>query len=96
MIEGFERLGVSVKHVWGMTETSPCGTSPQPSRTTRRSCQPTSISFGAKDLAGPAALMAGVDVKVGGRGRATSCRATASRAGRRTGARPLGDQRLLP
>jgi acyl-CoA synthetase (AMP-forming)/AMP-acid ligase II len=32
MIEGFERLGVSVKHVWGMTETSPCGTSPQPSR----------------------------------------------------------------
>ncbi len=36
MIEGFERLGVSVKHVWGMTETSPCGTSPQPSRTTAR------------------------------------------------------------
>jgi len=34
MIEGFERLGVSVKHVWGMTETSPCGTSPQPSRNT--------------------------------------------------------------
>jgi 3-(methylthio)propionyl---CoA ligase len=32
MIEGFERLGVSVNHVWGMTETSPCGTSPQPSR----------------------------------------------------------------
>jgi fatty-acyl-CoA synthase len=32
MIEGFERLGVSVKHVWGMTETSPCGTSPHPSR----------------------------------------------------------------
>jgi len=32
MIEGFERLGVSVKHVWGMTETSPCGTSPLPSR----------------------------------------------------------------
>src|SRR6202011_6169444 len=32
MIEGYERLGVSVKHVWGMTETSPCGTSPQPSR----------------------------------------------------------------
>jgi len=36
MIEGFERLGVSVKHVWGMTETSPCGTSPQPSRTTAK------------------------------------------------------------
>jgi fatty-acyl-CoA synthase len=34
MIEGFERLGVSVNHVWGMTETSPCGTSPQPSRRT--------------------------------------------------------------
>jgi len=34
MIEGFERLGVAVNHVWGMTETSPCGTSPQPSRRT--------------------------------------------------------------
>jgi fatty-acyl-CoA synthase len=34
VIEGFERLGVSVNHVWGMTETSPCGTSPQPSRDT--------------------------------------------------------------
>src|SRR5882757_5020606 len=34
MIEGFERLGVCVNHVWGMTETSPCGTSPQPSRNT--------------------------------------------------------------
>lgn len=34
MIEGFERLGVSVNHVWGMTETSPCGTSTQPSRKT--------------------------------------------------------------
>ncbi|WP_424631629.1 long-chain-fatty-acid--CoA ligase [Bradyrhizobium sp. SYSU BS000235] len=32
MIEGFERLGVSVNHVWGMTETSPGGTSPQPPR----------------------------------------------------------------
>ena len=32
MMDGFERLGVSVNHVWGMTETSPCGTSPQPSR----------------------------------------------------------------
>jgi len=36
MIEGFERLGVSVKHVWAMTETSPCGTSPQPSRNTAK------------------------------------------------------------
>lgn len=34
LIEGFERLGVAVNHVWGMTETSPCGTSPQPSRRT--------------------------------------------------------------
>lgn len=34
MIDGFERLGVSVNHVWGMTETSPCGTSPQPSQRT--------------------------------------------------------------
>jgi 3-(methylthio)propionyl---CoA ligase len=32
LIEGFERLGVAVNHVWGMTKTSPCGTSPQPSR----------------------------------------------------------------
>jgi acyl-CoA synthetase (AMP-forming)/AMP-acid ligase II len=32
LIEGFERLGVAVQHVWGMTETSPCGTSSQPSR----------------------------------------------------------------
>jgi 3-(methylthio)propionyl---CoA ligase len=32
LIEGFERLGISVHHVWGMTETSPCGTSSQPSR----------------------------------------------------------------
>lgn len=36
MIEGFERLGVSVNHVWGMTETSPCGTSTQPSRKTSK------------------------------------------------------------
>jgi acyl-CoA synthetase (AMP-forming)/AMP-acid ligase II len=32
MIGRFERMGVSVNHVWGMTETSPSGTSPQPSR----------------------------------------------------------------
>jgi fatty-acyl-CoA synthase len=35
MIEGFERMGVSVNHVWGMTETSPGGTSPQPARSIR-------------------------------------------------------------
>ncbi|WP_316186740.1 MULTISPECIES: long-chain-fatty-acid--CoA ligase [unclassified Bradyrhizobium] len=34
LIEGLERLGVSVNHLWGMTETSPCGTSSQPSRRT--------------------------------------------------------------
>ncbi|MGY4623362.1 acyl-CoA synthetase (AMP-forming)/AMP-acid ligase II [Bradyrhizobium sp. USDA 4486] len=32
MIESYERLGVTVQHVWGMTEASPCGTSSQPSR----------------------------------------------------------------
>jgi fatty-acyl-CoA synthase len=26
MLDGFDRLGVSVLHAWGMTETSPCGT----------------------------------------------------------------------
>jgi 3-(methylthio)propionyl---CoA ligase len=40
MIDGFERLGVSVNHVWGMTETSPCGTSPQPSRNTAELSSP--------------------------------------------------------
>lgn len=30
LIEGFERLGVSVNHVWGMTETSPSATTAQP------------------------------------------------------------------
>jgi fatty-acyl-CoA synthase len=34
LIQGYERLGVVVNHVWGMTETSPCGTSSQPSRRT--------------------------------------------------------------
>lgn len=32
MIESYERLGVSVNHIWGMTETSPTGTTPQLSR----------------------------------------------------------------
>ncbi|MHC2332917.1 long-chain-fatty-acid--CoA ligase [Bradyrhizobium sp. USDA 4454] len=32
LIEGFERMGVSVHHIWGMTETSPSGTTSQPSR----------------------------------------------------------------
>jgi fatty-acyl-CoA synthase len=34
LISGYERLGVAVNHVWGMTETSPCGTTSQPSRRT--------------------------------------------------------------
>ena len=34
MIESYERLGVCVNHIWGMTETSPTGTTPQPSRIT--------------------------------------------------------------
>jgi fatty-acyl-CoA synthase len=36
MIEGFERMGVCVQHVWGMTEMSPTGTIPGPSRKTAR------------------------------------------------------------
>jgi len=44
MIEGFERLGVAVNHVWGMTETSPSGTSPQPSRRTAKLSAPEQIA----------------------------------------------------
>jgi 3-(methylthio)propionyl---CoA ligase len=36
LIEGFERIGVSVRHMWGMTETSPTGTAAEPSRKTAR------------------------------------------------------------
>jgi acyl-CoA synthetase (AMP-forming)/AMP-acid ligase II len=32
LIAGYEQLGVYVHHVWGTTETSPCGTTAQPSR----------------------------------------------------------------
>jgi fatty-acyl-CoA synthase len=60
MIEGFERLGVSVKHVWGMTETSPCGTSPQPSRKTAK--QSPQHQLGRKISQGQPIY--GVDVKV--------------------------------
>jgi fatty-acyl-CoA synthase len=60
MIEGFERLGVSVKHVWGMTETSPCGTSPQPSRNTAK--QSPQHQLGRKISQGQPIY--GVDVKV--------------------------------
>ncbi len=60
MIEGFERLGVSVKHVWGMTETSPCGTSPQPSRNI--ATRPPHDQLGRKTSQGQPVY--GVDVKV--------------------------------
>ena len=60
MIEGFERLGVSVNHVWGMTETSPSGTSPQPSRRTAKLSPPEQI---AKKTAQGHPLY-GVDLKI--------------------------------
>jgi acyl-CoA synthetase (AMP-forming)/AMP-acid ligase II len=60
MIEGFERMGVSVNHVWGMTETSPSGTSPQPSRKTAR--LPPDAQMRRKT--GQGHPMYGVDVKI--------------------------------
>ncbi len=60
MMEGFERLGVSVNHVWGMTETSPCGTSPQPSR--RMARQPAKAQLARKTMQGQPIY--GVDIKV--------------------------------
>jgi len=60
MIEGFERMGVSVNHVWGMTETSPSGTSPQPSRKTAR--LPPDAQLRRKT--GQGHPMYGVDVKI--------------------------------
>src|SRR5260221_14188747 len=60
MIEGFERIGVSVNHVWGMTETSPSGTSPQPSRRTAKLSAPEQIA--RKTAQGPP--LYGVDLKI--------------------------------
>ena len=60
MIEGFERLGVSVQHIWGMTETSPTGTSPQPSRKT--AALPPEAQLRRKT--GQGHPMYGVDVKI--------------------------------
>jgi fatty-acyl-CoA synthase len=60
MIEGFERLGVSVNHVWGMTETSPCGTSTQPSRKTAKASPREQIR--RKTMQGTPIY--GVDVKI--------------------------------
>lgn len=60
MIEGFERLGVSVNHVWGMTETSPCGTSTQPSRKTSKASPQEQLR--RKTMQGTPVY--GVDVKI--------------------------------
>jgi fatty-acyl-CoA synthase len=62
LIEGFEQLGVTVNHVWGMTETSPCGTSPQPSRRTSE-LQPEQ-QLSRKTSQGQPIF--GVDVKIAG------------------------------
>ena len=60
LIAGFERLGVAVNHVWGMTETSPCGTSPRPSR--RAAALPANVQRDRKVTQGQPIY--GVDVKV--------------------------------
>lgn len=60
MIEGFERLGVSVNHVWGMTETSPCGTATKPSRKTAMA--PPQEQLRRKTMQGTPVY--GVDVKI--------------------------------
>ena len=60
MIEGFERLGVSVNHVWGMTETSPCGTATQPSRRTAQASPEEQLR--RKTMQGTPVY--GVDVKI--------------------------------
>ena len=78
MIEGFERLGVSVNHVWGMTETSPCGTSPQPSRKTAK-LSPRASACRKISQGQP---IYGVDVEDRRRATAMRCRATASPAAR--------------
>ncbi|MGL5167344.1 MAG: long-chain-fatty-acid--CoA ligase [Afipia sp.] len=60
MIEGFERLGVSVNHVWGMTETSPCGTATKPSRKTAKASPQEQLR--RKTMQGTPVY--GVDVKI--------------------------------
>jgi len=64
LIAGFERLGVAVNHVWGMTETSPCGTSPQPSR--RAAALPAAEQRDRKVTQGQPIY--GVDMKIVGDG----------------------------
>jgi acyl-CoA synthetase (AMP-forming)/AMP-acid ligase II len=60
VIEGFERMGVSVSHVWGMTETSPAGTYPEPSRKTARLAADAQL----RRKTGQGHPMYGVDVKI--------------------------------
>ncbi len=60
MMEGFERLGVSVNHIWGMTETSPTGTTPQPSRKVAKSSPEEQLR--RKTMQGQPLF--GVDVKI--------------------------------
>ena len=60
MIDGFERIGVSVCHVWGMTETSPAATFPEPSRKTARLAADAQL----RRKAGQGHPMYGVDIKI--------------------------------
>jgi fatty-acyl-CoA synthase len=60
MIEGYERLGVCVHHVWGSTETSPMGTTPQPSRAAAQLPLPEQIRL--KTMQGRPFY--GVDIKI--------------------------------
>jgi acyl-CoA synthetase (AMP-forming)/AMP-acid ligase II len=60
MIEGFERLGVSVGHVWGMTETGPAGTLPEPSRKTAGLAPDVQL----RRKAGQGHPICGVDIKI--------------------------------
>jgi acyl-CoA synthetase (AMP-forming)/AMP-acid ligase II len=60
MIEGFERMGVSVKHMWGMTESSPTGTCPGPSRKTARLAPNAQL----RRKTGQGHPMYGVDIKI--------------------------------
>jgi fatty-acyl-CoA synthase len=77
MMEGFERLGVSVNHIWGMTETSPTSTTPQPSRKVAKSSPEEQLR--RKTMQGQ--RCSGVDVKIadekGRNCRGTECPAAA-------------------
>src|ERR1700744_3466170 len=60
LLEGFERMGVGVNHVWGMTETSPSGTGAQPSR--RSAALPKEAQRDAKTSQGQPIY--GIDIKI--------------------------------